>query len=102
MGTNIFKLLRIETKENYHSRFIAALIENNPEAKKLFFEMLNKSINIFQIDDCSQYKIQNEKSLAGTNGESRADIYITDYKDKHNSGTTRVIIENKIYASDQP
>lgn len=102
MGTNIFKLLKIESKENFHSRFIAEVLKHDKKAKELFIFHLNKAIEKCNSSkpkiyiNHSDYKILNEKTLKG-NKENRVDIFLHDHP-----SLNRIIIENKIYAGDQP
>lgn len=99
METNIFKLLEIETKENIHSSFIASIINSSDYAKDKFIKMLyDVSKRNF---DYEKLKAQTEITLS-TKGAGRVDIYLTDYKKNKSNGNTRIIIENKIYAGDQP
>lgn len=98
---NIFKALGMEYKETYHSAFLRYLL-NKDEAHyqdlflKQFLEKLKKEIvpEVFQnlTVDCV-IEVETEKS---TNKGRRMDILITC---KNN---TYIVIENKIYAGDQP
>ncbi|MEI8087127.1 MAG: PD-(D/E)XK nuclease family protein [Paludibacter sp.] len=105
METNIFKILKLETKENYHSKFIVEVINANTANKDLFVKMLEEVIKSqnggsdFKFDsDVSKLKFETEKTLP-RDPNSRVDIYASDYK--KDKGKTRIIIENKIYAGDQ-
>ena len=97
-SSNIFDLLRISTNENLHSRFITSIIEYDDNAKREFLKILNqRSIN--KIDENLLCKARNERKLPNNNG--RVDIFISGKTGLHN-GNTRIIIENKIFARDQP
>lgn len=114
---NIFKILKMETKEvKTHSAFLAELL--NPKGShgqgdtflELFIAEINET-NIGESDLDAHYNQkfdirQFETSNAKTNVEfhigettdtegGRIDILIT-------SNTAKIIIENKIYAGDQP
>lgn len=97
MESNIFKILGIDSKENYHSKFLVGILNNDKVAKKCFIEMLQKVVGNNKIihSDIDKYKIKIEKKL---NENGRGDIFFSD----HPTGKTRIIIENKIYAGDQP
>lgn len=102
MRTNIFKMLNLETKENFHSAFIAAIFNSCEFAREEFIKILNKPLDentILQFDH-KNLKAQTEKVLSNDKS-ARVDIYLTDYMDEDNKGNTRIIIENKIYAKDQ-
>lgn len=98
MGTNIFKMLNLETKENIHSSFITSVFNSSKFAKEEFIKILNKvSGKEFEHE---KLKAQTEKVLS-SDKSARVDIYITNYKDIEEKGDTRIIIENKIYVGDQ-
>lgn len=106
METNIFKILKIETKENYHSKFIVEVINTSVTNKDLFVKMLTKTIKSQNggsdfkfVTDLLKLKFKTEKTLPN-DPNSRVDIFASDYQDESN-GKTRIIIENKIYAGDQ-
>lgn len=111
---NIFKVLKFERNESFHSRMIVAIASYNDNCRKLFFEMLENKIesdvdnknnlNILyrKIND-EDYKrwINCEHTLKDRNRDKewgRADIWIGN-KDKESS--YRAIIENKIDANDK-
>lgn len=95
-SSNIFDLLGIKTQENYHSKFICSLIEYDKCAKKEFLKMLKKEIS--DIDEDLECKARTERTLPDDTG--RVDIFISG-KFGNNNDNTRIIIENKIFASDQ-
>lgn len=95
-SSNIFDLLGIKTQENYHSKFICSLIEYDKCAKKEFLKMLKKEIS--DIDEDLECKARTERTLPDDTG--RVDIFISGKFGK-NDDNTRIIIENKIFASDQ-
>lgn len=96
---NIFRIINVSSDELKHSSFVAELL--NPKGShgqgtiflKLFIEELG--ITPFHCDDAS---VEIEKSIGKVTEEEggRLDIYIND-----NRGNA-VVIENKIYADDQP
>lgn len=94
--TNIFSMLNLSNNEIIHSRFIKSILEFNDEIKKNFIKLLNTKLpddNQIPLDRI--FKIRNEHVLKNNLG--RADIYFTNGQ----TGDTRIIIENKIYANDQ-
>jgi len=102
-SSNIFDLLGIKTQENYHSKFICSLIEYDKCAKKEFLKMLNKEISVVSVDEKKidedlKCKARTERTLPDNTG--RVDIFISGKFGK-NDDNTRIIIENKIFASDQ-
>lgn len=110
MDTNIFKILKLEHKENYHSLFISSIIEYDEFAKKSFLKSIENAtggkFNIGSDSVCSKLKIVTEKNLSTVSNiketkKCRVDIF---FSDEHSGqqGNTRIIIENKIYAGDQP
>ena len=42
---NIFKVLKLQKKESFHSAMIVAILEHDEKCRNAFFEMLNKSLN---------------------------------------------------------
>jgi hypothetical protein len=103
METNIFKLLKIDHRENLHSQFIVAIIKTDKNAKELFIKML---IDIVKDkakihNKYSAYKIVPEKPFFDGENENRVDIFLSD-KHGEEDGKTRILIENKIDAGDQP
>ncbi len=97
MESNIFKILGIDSKENYHSKFLVEILKSDKDAMKSFIEKLQEVVGKNKIihSEIDKYKIKNEKKL---NENGRVDIFFSD----HPTGNTRIIIENKIYAGDQP
>lgn len=90
---NMFHLLDIGHLENYHSKIIADLL--NPKGLhsqgniflKLFLDnFLDVKIKINEIEVFTEYVIDNQR---------RIDIYLKDNENQN------IIIENKIYASEQ-
>lgn len=99
-SSNIFDLLGISTNENMHSRFIVSVIESGDYAKSEFIKMLNEKWTYDNsIEPNLKCKARNERVLP--DGLGRVDIFISD-KYGGNEGKTRIIIENKIFAGDQP
>lgn len=103
---NIFNILKLETKENYHSKFIVEVINASTTNKDLFVKMLygviqsqNGGSDYKFLTDLSKLKFRTEKTLSN-DPNSRVDIFASDYQNA-NEGKTRIIIENKIYAGDQ-
>lgn len=96
---NIFSILNIESDELKHSLFIAELL--NPSGRhgfgSLFLEIFLKTVSITDFD-LDNVIVHTEKSIGNTTDKEggRIDIFL---KDKNN---TTIVIENKIYASDQP
>jgi len=97
---NIFKVIDLTTDEvRIHSKFLAELL--NPQASHgqgdIFLKLFTK---LFQIDsfDTETAKVFIEKSIGEKNETQggRIDILIQDNKKR------TIIIENKIYAGDQP
>jgi len=96
---NIFRIINVSSDELKHSSFVAELL--NPKGShgqgtvflKLFVDTLG--ITPFHCDDAG---VEIEKSIGKVTEEEggRLDIYIND-----NRGNA-VVIENKIYADDQP
>jgi hypothetical protein len=106
---NIFKMLDIEKKENYHSQFIISVINSSDDAMKLFLKMLKGVVNgEAVIDESVKYKVIPEKTLKGTTNEiesdkknGRVDIFLSDTYGKEKGDKNRILIENKIYAGEQ-
>lgn len=97
---NIFDALNIETKENYHSKFIAYLIDINKDHyqknfAKVFLEKLGKSLGNTKFENLNIEDIKSVETEACIKDNRRIDILIT-LSDKR-----YIIIENKIYAKDQ-
>lgn len=102
---NVFNILNIETKENYHSRFILDLL--NPKGSHScgqlfldhFIDILRDSLSIsLKTEDISL--IQNDKFIRArteepTDKNRRIDIYL-EFKE------FILAIENKIWAGEQP
>lgn len=104
-SSNIFDILKISTKENFHSKFISSIIEYDKFAKIEFLKMLNSALpeEKIRIDEDLSCIVINEKKLK--NNKGRTDIFISDnygiYTSIPHKGNKRIIIENKIYAKDQ-
>lgn len=102
---NVFRILKLESSEvRMHSAFIAELL--NPKGshgqKDVFLKLFVDSF-CFKgntIDTCNCV-VEVEKHVGNKNAEAaeggRIDIVITDQKSRN-----QIIIENKIYAGDQP
>ena len=96
---NIFRIINVSSDELKHSSFVAELL--NPKGSHgqgaVFLKLFAESLGItpFHCDDAS---VDIEKSIGKVTEEEggRLDIYIND-----NRGNA-VVIENKIYADDQP
>jgi len=100
---NIFSVLGIEHyEESTHSRFIAELL--NPNGRHGFDNLfLIKFLDLLGIDnnffDVNNYRVETEffiGNVTETTG-GRIDILLTD-----NNNGSQVMIENKIYAAEQP
>jgi len=95
---NLFKLIGIENNEFKHSMILADLL--NPKGShgqgSLFLELFTEKLSISPFY-CNNALIRVEKSIGKLTEDDggRLDIYISDQ-----SGND-IIIENKIYASDQ-
>lgn len=97
---NIFDALNIETKENYHSKFIAYLIDINKDYYQKKFcegilEKLGKSLVNTKFENLNIEDIKSVETEDCIKDNRRIDILIT-LSDKR-----YIIIENKIYAKDQ-
>lgn len=103
---NIFEALGVEEKENYHSLFIAYLL--NPQSEHYqsvfldkFVDKLKKYKKIPKIIFNNALNLENfieihtERVAANLNSSRRMDILLS-FKDN-----VHIIIENKIYAKDQ-
>lgn len=97
---NILYVLRIWDKEvTLHSRFLADMLNPNGyhgygnKFLELFVNRLSESGCACKINSEDDICVIDEK---GIDGQKRLDIYISDKK------KNTIIIENKIYASDQP
>jgi len=100
---NIFSILGFFSQEvSFHSKFISELL--NPKGshgtKEKFLELFCKQIN-FQEFPCRNAKVSYEKHIGIISEDyekgGRLDIVI-----KAEDNTHIIVIENKIYASDQP
>ena len=108
---NIFKMLNIETKDNYHSQFIISVINSSKDAKKFFLEMLQEVVKKnpeITINEDANFRIVPEKTLSKSDKNkkqdskrSRVDIFFSDYHGENSKGNNRILIENKIYAREQ-
>ncbi|MCL2722549.1 MAG: PD-(D/E)XK nuclease family protein [Treponema sp.] len=91
---NIFQTLRLQSDECSHSRVIAEFLNPNgshgrgSEFLELFLNLLEVNVNT---QNLKKTQVKTEKSIE--NG--RVDILIT-------GNQTTIVIENKIYAADQP
>lgn len=100
---NIFKILKMEASETrLHSSFLAELLNPNGSHRQdgVFLTLfLNKFLSKETLFDISSAKVEIEKYIGPISEDEtsggRIDILISD-KNKN-----RIIIENKIYASDQ-
>lgn len=97
---NIFEALGVEYKENYHSKFIAYLINpNSSHYQELFAkEFLNKLGESVKIDNFKNLQVQDIENVeieACIKDNKRVDILISLKDEKY------IIIENKLYAKDQ-
>lgn len=100
---NIFDALGVSYKENYHSAFIAYLLDKNSEHyQRIFAEQflikLKKeipSLNFGSLNTENLLSIQTEASTEKSKQNRRMDILMTFVNDIH------IIIENKIGAKDQ-
>jgi hypothetical protein len=97
---NIFEILNLKSDELSHSKFIAELL--NPKGshgkKKEFLDLFLEKIgekDFYRNDD--SVTVETEKVIGYVTSDSggRIDILIT-------SNSKQIIIENKIYAGDQP
>lgn len=99
---NIFSALNIQRKENFHSSFIASLLDPYGEhgMGKLFLESFIKQYDDTVDLDISSATVETEYHISKITKDKkrggRIDILIRDAK-KH-----AIIIENKIDAEDQP
>ncbi|MGH2306079.1 PD-(D/E)XK nuclease family protein [Campylobacter taeniopygiae] len=97
---NIFEALNVEEKENYHSKFIAYLVDiekghYQKNFAKIFLEKLGKSLKNTKFENLNVEDIKSIETEACVKDNRRIDILIT-FKDKR-----YIIIKNKIYAKDQ-
>ncbi|TEY03880.1 PD-(D/E)XK nuclease family protein [Campylobacter sp. US33a] len=97
---NIFEALGVEEKENYHSKFIAYLIDVNKghyqkNFAKEFLEKLSKSLANTKFENLNIGDIKSVETESCIKDNRRVDILII-LSDKR-----YIIIENKIYAKDQ-
>lgn len=97
---NIFEALDLEEKENYHSKFIAYLIDTNKgHYQKIFAEKflkkLEKSIKNANFKDLNTEDIKSVEIEFCIKDNRRIDILISLSNQRY------IIIENKIYAKDQ-
>lgn len=100
---NLFKVINMTSDETrVHSAMIADLLNPNGQHQmgdvflKLFIECLNEQTDHTISFTCDNAKVECEKYIGpktDTDG-GRLDIYLTD-------GTNHIVIENKIYATDQ-
>ena len=98
---NVFSVLGLDNKENYHSLFIAELLnpQGNHGQQDLYLKLFLETANLVKdYNSTKKAKITTEKSIGEVdhdyNQGGRIDILI-EIADK------QIIIENKIYAGDQ-
>ncbi|AJC84257.1 PD-(D/E)XK nuclease family protein [Campylobacter peloridis] len=97
---NIFEALGVEYKENYHSKFIAYLINPNADHyqeifAKEFLDKLGESVKIDNFNTLQVQDIENVEIEACIKDNRRVDILISLKDERY------IIIENKLYAKDQ-
>ncbi|MBX2078982.1 PD-(D/E)XK nuclease family protein [Campylobacter peloridis] len=97
---NIFEALGVEYKENYHSKFIAYLINPNADHyqeifAKEFLDKLGESVKIDNFSNLQVQDIENVEIEACIKDNRRVDILISLKDERY------IIIENKLYAKDQ-
>ncbi|WP_279176713.1 PD-(D/E)XK nuclease family protein [Campylobacter insulaenigrae] len=98
---NIFEALGVEYKENYHSKFIAYLINPHDDHYQELFaneflKKLEKYTKAKKFKNLTAYDIESVETEACVKDNRRIDILIS-LKDKR-----YIIIENKLNAKDQP
>ncbi|EAI5630875.1 PD-(D/E)XK nuclease family protein [Campylobacter lari] len=98
---NIFEALGVEYKENYHSKFIAYLIDPHGDHYQEFFvneflKKLGRYTKAKKFKNLTAHDIEIVETEACVKDNRRIDILIS-LKDKR-----YIIIENKLYAKDQP
>ncbi|QOQ99867.1 PD-(D/E)XK nuclease family protein [Campylobacter lari] len=98
---NIFEALGVEYKENYHSKFIAYLIDpHSDHYQELFANEFLKKLGRYtkakKFKNLTVHDIESVETEACVKDNRRIDILIS-LKDKR-----YIIIENKLYAKDQP
>ncbi|RKO65477.1 hypothetical protein CKA54_00745 [Campylobacter sp. P255] len=98
---NIFEALGVEYKENYHSKFIAYLIDpHGDHYQELFANEFLKKLGGYtkakKFKNLTAYDIESVETEACIKDSRRIDILIS-LKDKR-----YIIMENKLYAKDQP
>lgn len=100
---NIFEKLSLESKELIHSKFIESVLNYSEEFFNLFFSdiLTIKSKGKVMRQDFRDYKIDIEHNLSSGEKYGRADIWIGE-NSKQTLPRNRIIIENKIYAGEQP
>ncbi|TDJ80444.1 PD-(D/E)XK nuclease family protein [Campylobacter volucris] len=97
---NIFEALGVEYKENYHSKFIAYLI--NPKADHYqeifaneFLKKIEENVKASNFQNLTAQDVESVETEFCVKDNRRIDILIS-LKDKR-----YIIIENKLYAKDQ-
>jgi len=99
---NVFKFLCIDKKENISSQFIASILSADKNYLKSFLKVLECEDYFDENEiDNGEIQIRTEKKLKSIDGIKdfgRTDIWIGN---KVSKGRKRIIIENKIDASDQ-
>jgi hypothetical protein len=98
---NIFGILNLKTDELSHSKFIAELLDpKGSHGKNKFLDLFLEKIgekDFYRKDDL--IRVETEKPIGYVTSDSggRIDIFIN-----NNKNPKQIIIENKIYAGDQP
>lgn len=99
---NVFSILRVQSYENYHSLFIADLLNPNGSHGQydLYLRLFLNELNILSnYNELKSAKVITEKQVGNISSDysegGRIDIFI-EHEIKN------IIIENKVYAGDQP
>ncbi|WP_257936668.1 PD-(D/E)XK nuclease family protein [Campylobacter lari] len=98
---NIFEALGVEYKENYHSKFIAYLIDpHGDHYQELFANEFLKKLGRYtkakKFKNLTAHDIESVETEACAKDNRRIDILISLKEQRY------IIIENKLYAKDQP
>ncbi|MCH3917123.1 MAG: PD-(D/E)XK nuclease family protein [Spirochaetia bacterium] len=94
-GISLLSLTGMEHYENLHSDIIQSFLEKIPESRESFLLLLNQKFN----NAFGNYKIIETKREASLQGMGRADLVL--FLRRKPSYERVVVIENKIWASDQ-
>jgi hypothetical protein len=94
---NIFRFLKIDKSEVISSQFIVSVINTKPEYFNLFLKEINCE-GYVQSENCKVLTEVTLKHKSGNSKYGRADIWIGEGLGKERK---RIIIENKLDASDQ-